>query len=521
MPISFQNFVNTAVALLIVPSLLLLACPAVAQESAHDSPDRQEKHDKQDEADRQHKHDQQAKPDAQAKENKPDRQDKPGSDDVATSQQANPCKPPVMAPKPGIFEAEMKVSVATATNDATIMYTVDGTIPSVTNGTKYEAPITVSNRTCLQAVTIKSGFPSSSITSGVYQIGKPALVLNTFHMGNSLTNTTSALPLYASTIGIQDNYKAFLRGGATTKVLWDLASGLRRDEFEKSLHSFAQIDHFTLQPRDFHTDQEANFDLKFLDAARKQSPKLQSWLYAEWVEKERKRPTDLGKQPSSQMTRVWPALTWEESMSAMLLYVEDLRSKLADLDKEHEPPQIIPSCLAMGWIHNMIDSGNFPGMSKGSFYEHLFRDGVHPNAEGSFLVDMTWLSAFTGRPVADALPLGTKLTLEQAKIMQKLASDVVLNYPLSGCYKMGTKKVRKVQFRELAKEVDVTKIALSSSTAGACFRYTLDGSEPTHLHGYVFCGVISLQPGMQLKAVAYKSGMADSGVSAYSESSRK
>jgi hypothetical protein len=45
-------------------------------------------------------------------------------------------------------------------------------------------------------------------------------------------------------------------------------------------------------------------------------------------------------------------------MSAMLLYVEDLRSKLAALDKDHEPPRIIPSCLAMGWIRNMIDSGN-------------------------------------------------------------------------------------------------------------------------------------------------------------------
>jgi hypothetical protein len=51
---------------------------------------------------------------------------------------------------------------------------------------------------------------------------------------------------------------------------------------------------------------------------------------------------------------------------------------------------------------------------------------------------------------------------------------------------------------------------LKSATQGAWFRYTLDGTTPTRTRGYVYCGAISVQPGIRVKAVAYRSGMADS-----------
>ena len=272
----------------------------------------------------------------------------------------------------------------------------------------------------------------------------------------------------------------------------------------------------TLQPRDFNFDRETEYDLRFLRRVREASPAVQSWLYAEWVESARKRPTDLGTQPTEQMTKVWPALTWEESMSAMLLYVEDLRTKLGALDREHAPPKIIPAALAMGWIHRLIEEGKVEGIPPGSFYSNLFRDGVHPNAEGGYLVDLVFISSFTGKKT-EALPLGTRLTPAQAKLMRDLTWDVVRNYPYSGFYKEGPKKVGKPQVRKLETNDQVTTVQLISKTPGAWFRYTLDGTEPSRTKGYVYCGIISLRPGMTLKAIAYKSGMADSSVMAGSE----
>jgi hypothetical protein len=61
----------------------------------------------------------------------------------------------------------------------------------------------------------------------------------------------------------------------------------------------------------------------------------------------------------------------------------------------------------------------------------------------------------------------------------------------------------------MVKDLEFT---LHSSTPGAWFRYTLDGSTPSRTNGYIYCGAISRHPGMILKAVAYKSGMADSAV---------
>ena len=55
-------------------------------------------------------------------------------------------------------------------------------------------------------------------------------------------------------------------------------------------------------------------------------------------------------------------------------------------------------------------------------------------------------------------------------------------------------------------------MTLTSETPGAWFRYTLDGTPPTRTRGYVYCGVINVPAGTTLKAIAYKSGMADSAV---------
>lgn len=47
-----------------------------------------------------------------------------------------------------------------------------------------------------------------------------------------------------------------------------------------------------------------------------------------------------GLASSSQMKTLYPALTWEESMGAMLLYVEQLRSKICETYKDGTPPSI-------------------------------------------------------------------------------------------------------------------------------------------------------------------------------------
>src|SRR6202035_4747358 len=99
---------------------------------------------------------------------------------------------------------------------------------------------------------------------------------------------------------------------------------------------------------------------KFFNMAREKSPQVQPWLYCEWTEMKRERPTDKGEVPSSQMKKLFPALTWEESMGAMLLYMEELQRKVCETYKDGKRPRVLPSAIAMGWVRNMIDHGKIP-----------------------------------------------------------------------------------------------------------------------------------------------------------------
>ena len=56
-----------------------------------------------------------------------------------------------------------------------------------------------------------------------------------------------------------------------------------------------------------------------------------------------------------------------------------------------------------------------------------------------------------------------------------------------------------------------TTVALRSTTAGATIRYTIDNTTPTETHGTVGTSV-TLRSSVTLQAIAYKTGMADSGV---------
>jgi hypothetical protein len=422
---------------------------------------------------------------------------------------------PKFSPPPFGVQKPVRVFLSGLTPYATMRYTLDGTRPTANTGMVYKDPFPIDQSTTVVAASFVEGWAASPPAIGTYLIGDVRPGLRTLHIGNSLTDITRQFAEYARTAHRPHVSQSFTYPGGTTRKLWEVSSMQRKSDWRIALEIIETADHLTVQPRDFKVDDEADHALRFFEAVRLKSPEVQPWLYAEWVEKERMRPSDKAEVPSSQMKKLWPALTWEESMGAMLLYVEEVQHKLAAIDKNGKKlARVLPTNLAMGWMKNQIDRGEFPGVAAGAFYPFLFRDTIHPNPNGAYLVDLTWYAAFYGEsPEGKVLPVGTDLTPEQATVMQQLAWDVIRNYPGCGLYEEGAAPVDKPEFshpREPIKEV--VRVTLKSSTPGAWFRYTLDGTEPTRTNGYVYCGAISVRPGMAVKAVAYKSGFADSPV---------
>jgi hypothetical protein len=89
----------------------------------------------------------------------------------------------------------------------------------------------------------------------------------------------------------------------------------------------------------------------------------------------------------------------------------------------------------------------------------------------------------------------------------------VQNYPDCGLYQEGTSPAAAPTFSVPSQPIaKPTPVYLNSTTRGVSYRYTLDRTTPTRMRGYVYCGIITARPGTTVKAVAYKSGMADSGV---------
>jgi len=416
---------------------------------------------------------------------------------------------PGINPGGGDFDAPQLVKMNSATKDATIRYTLDGTIPGPQDGQVYKEPLQLDHNATLTAVSFKDGSAPSPASVATLGIGKQRPPLNSFHVGNSLTGNASRFSQFIRTAGGQDKFPAYLIGGSLTVKLWTESQGADKKRFDdtyaKAVHP---LDYFTLQPRDFNVPQEVENAARFILLLREKSPDVQSWLYAEWVEADRNRPTDKGKVASYEMKQTFPALTWEESMGAMLLYNEEVRHGLLARNLGGKPVRVLPTCLALGWVRNLLDHGKFPGVAPGveNFYATFFEDSVHVNPAGCYLVALTWYAALLREsPEGKLLPVGTGLTAEQALLLQRLAWDTVKNYPDCGLYEDGTQACAAPEFAN-----DGKIVTLSSGTPGAWFRYTLDGTAPARTNGYVYCGAISVQPGIQVKAVAYKSGMADS-----------
>ena len=452
---------------------------------------------------------------------------------------------PTMSPGQTESKVPIKVTLQSNLPGAVIRYTLDGTTPTLDNSQVYSAPLNIDKTCTIEAVADVDGHAPTPPSWAMYIIGEP-IHMNTFHVGNSLTGITGRFDFQAYSAGSRHHSDRYLLGGGLTKALWNAAFEPIGDPADKDkwvdlystrvgqtiVYSLDQIqgtasewtklwptvttiDNFTLQPRDFDIPEEADYDNRFLSLVAQKSPNVQPWLYVEWTERDRRRPTDLGTEPTGEMQKVYPALTWEESMSAMTLYGEDLLSKVNETYKGAKPIHIIPAGLAVGCIHHMIAEGQVPGIDKDDFYPKLFEDSVHLNPEGAYLVDCMFYAAFYGQSSEGRfLPVLTQLTGPQAQLMQKLAWDTMQNYPYSGLYQQGTRPVRKPQFSPAAGPIQtVTQVSVTSDTPGAWFRYTLDGTTPTRTTGYIYCGVISARPGTTIKAIAYESGMADSPVS--------
>ena len=104
---------------------------------------------------------------------------------------------PSFNPGPGTLTKSVDVALKTGTPEATIRYTLDGSLPTA-ESPAYSTPIHVDKTTTLTAVAFAKDVAPSQAHYGIYLVD-PRQGLTSFHIGNSLTNTTGKFAEFVRT----------------------------------------------------------------------------------------------------------------------------------------------------------------------------------------------------------------------------------------------------------------------------------------------------------------------------------
>jgi uncharacterized repeat protein (TIGR03803 family) len=138
-----------------------------------------------------------------------------------------PAAAPVFDSAAGTYSSAQNVVITTATNGVAIAYTTDGTTPtasggSITHGTLYSSPLTISSATTLTAISYGIGFSASPVTSGTYAFGPPAAA-PVFSISPGIYTSAQTVTITTTTSGASIRYT--IDGSTPTQTNGTLISG--------------------------------------------------------------------------------------------------------------------------------------------------------------------------------------------------------------------------------------------------------------------------------------------------------
>ena len=127
---------------------------------------------------------------------------------------------PTITPNGGSIEESDTITLATATVEADIRYTTDGTTPSSTVGTFYVAPFTLAATATVKCIAFKPGWSDSAVVSADFTVaaGIPRVINRPAGM---IWNTT-ACPDFTVIYDGAGNYSTSIDWTFYTNQVWDL-----------------------------------------------------------------------------------------------------------------------------------------------------------------------------------------------------------------------------------------------------------------------------------------------------------
>jgi hypothetical protein len=353
--------------------------------------------------------------------------------------------PPRFSPGPGSYPSAISVQVS-AESGTQVVYTRNGSDPHAA-GTPLTGPIQVGmGSTLLRAVATRACMQASEIAQALYQVGPGASNgQSSMHIGNSLTDTiVEDLQPLAQSGGITLDFNRYTVPGAGSWVyVLNPAGGFGVPNVQEAMRT-RRFDHVSMQPypnmpcqvtasADGNDSDSLYLNMVWSDA-RSQNPNVQFWVYHQWP-----APVEYSNCMSGGgwLRSDWkpPApKNWEEAVKNELGYQEAVRAELVRLNPNVPPPYIVPAGLALIALKHEIEAGRAPGLT--NFFAQIFAANgtdIHLNKPGAYLVTLVFYACmFKKSPQGLAPEASFGVSDELAAVMQRIAWETVMSYPLSG-----------------------------------------------------------------------------------------
>jgi hypothetical protein len=300
------------------------------------------------------------------------------------------------------------------------------------------------------------------------QAQEPKRERRVYFVGNSVTDTVNykALAELAESRGYKQTWGRHMIPGSPLFLLWEASekkSGFTEPPFGHVQEALAnhQWDAVTLQPFDrlltnkntegADTEGDLVTIQKMIDQALPKSPEVQFYIYSRWpritingkaaqYDKDAYR-TDVqgipvGPGPVDDFTERWQRKYtggWDGSNETRDYFeqvVQEVRRANPGMKK---PVKLIPVGDIMNELHQRMKAGDVPGYS--SIFQ-LYKDGIHLNEAGSYLVGCAFFATLYGESPAGLPTEPYKVTdARLADVIQQTVWKVVSQHPLTGVAK--------------------------------------------------------------------------------------
>ncbi len=401
---------------------------------------------------------------------------------------------PVFTPTPGTYNTTQSVTIASSTAGASIYYTTDGTIPSI-NSPLYSTPVSINGNTSLKAFAVKNGMSNSGTTTGDYIIkcAVPSFTptagsYNTFQTV-TLSSTTPGVSIRYTTDGSNPSsengtvYSTPIIVNATTLIkAIAYKTGSSSSEVVSSNYVInldkVSIPTFTPGAGTYTGSQSVTIV---------SNPKEATIVY-----------TLDGTVPSKTNGIVYSGPVTIDANATLKAYA--YTANMIDSEVASGDYKIKPAVITFAPV-----SGNYTTV------QSIVLGCTTPGVTIKYTTDGSAPSPTNGTEYKAAISLSSNVTLKAIAYKTGMEDGDIV----SGEYTFQLEKVASPVFSPIPGSYTAMQtVVISSTTAAATIRYTIDGSIPSNTTGTVFDPTvpITVSKNTIINAIAYATGFGNSDV---------